>query len=207
MKALACSLALALLLVAPAAEAQPQPKDEPPTPIPGFAEPDRSYTFEEPARYPSAGWVLTQLLPSPELAFGEDASGASRTAFGMRWQLTPVLWSWGVNRRVSRWRFFVVDPLARVSGSIAFEQHFEYIGGFADRLLARPAVKATFPLWQRGEYLSFSLGTSVYRYDARAHVAHDVGLYTLFGTLGLVATVAPGHDALRTIATLRIRYF
>lgn len=204
---LAAAATVALVLAASPAAAQPQPANEPPTPAPTFVPPERGYTYLEARPYPSAGWVLLQLIPSPELAFGKNAEGESKTAFGLRWQLTPVLWSWGVNRRVSGWRFFVVDPLARVSGSIALEQHFEYIAGHVDRILVRPGVKATFPLWQRGEYLSFSIGTSVYAYDDRPRLAHDVGVYVFSGTIGLVGTIAPVHEALTTIATLRIRNF
>src|SRR5262245_49472320 len=45
-------------------------------------------------------WLATQLLPSPELAFTNE--GGPR--FGMRWQLTPLLYSFGVDRRVSPFR-------------------------------------------------------------------------------------------------------
>ncbi len=207
MKPLATAIALALLLVTPAAAAQPQPADEPPTAQPSFAPPERGYTYAQVRPYPSAPWLLLQLVPSPELAIGKNPVGETKTQLGFRWQFTPVLWSWGVNRRVSGWRFFVVDPLARVSGSLALEQHFEYITGHVDRVLVRPGLSATFPLWQRGEYLAFSIGTSVYAYDDRMRLAHMAGVYVFSGTLGLVATVAPAHDALSTIATLRIRNF
>lgn len=207
MKPIAAVVLLGAVLAASSARAQPQPPGEPTTPPPDLAPPERSYRFAEPHPYPTLGWGLVQLLPSPELAIGDDETGQTRAVVGLRWQLTPVLWSWGVHRRLSGWRFFIVDPLARMSGSIAFEQHFEYIGGHVDRPLARPAVKATFPLLHRGEYLAFSIGTSVYQYDDRARVAYDAGIYALFGTIGAVATIAPDHRALTTIATLRIRYF
>ena len=62
------------------------------------------------------------------------------------------------------------------------------------------------PLLEKGERLSVSFGTSVY--DANGlRVAYDVGAYILNGFLGLQLTVAPSHDALATIATLRLRYF
>lgn len=207
MRPLATATALALVLTAGVAGAQPQPPNEPATPAPSFVPPERAYTYAQARPYPSAAWIVLQFVPSPELAFGDNGSGETKTAFGLRWQLTPALWSWGVNRRVSGWRFFVVDPIARVSGSIALEQHIEYITGFVDRTLLRPAVKATFPLLSRGEYLAFSIGTSVYSYDDRARLAHDVGIYVFSGTLGLVATIAPAHEALTSIATFRIRNF
>ncbi|HEY8079897.1 MAG TPA: hypothetical protein VIF62_37455, partial [Labilithrix sp.] len=120
---------------------------------------------------------------------------------------TPVLWSWGVNRRVTRWRWFVVDPLARNAGSIELNGSLEYLWGDVNRFLVRPGVRATFPLVQRGEYLSMSIGTSTYQYDDTFRVAYDAGLHILYGILGAQVTVAPGHAPLRTIGTVTIRYF
>jgi len=202
------ALAVSSVVLGPriAQAAEPGRPSSPPPPSPSFTPPSAEHTYSSPRPYVTFSWFVTQLVPSPELAFGTD-KGESKTAFGLRWQVTPVLWSWGLSPRVDRFRYLVVDPLARMSGSLALELHFEYLGGHVDRVLARPGVKATFPLVSRGEYLAFSLGTSVYSYDDRAHVAHDVGVYTLFGVLGAVATIAPGHDALTTIATLRLRYF
>jgi hypothetical protein len=159
-------------------------------------------------------WLAFQLLPSPQLAVGRqrriDAAGSvddsPKTAFGLRWQLTPVLWSFGVHRSQPRWRWFVVDPLARQSGSLELSASFEYIGGHVDRVLARPALRVYLPVAQRGENLSVSLGTSVYDYDG-LRVAYEVGAYVLSGTLGLQVAVAPTHDPLAAIATIRVRYF
>lgn len=178
-------------------------------------QPDLGYTYQSPSYYPTWPWLAMQLLPSPEVAFGtfktygENAT-ASRdleTAFGLRWQVTPFVWSWGMHRKVNPFRWFVVDPIARNSGSIEINTSFEYIWGHVDRLLVRPGVRANFPLLQRGEYLSMAIGTSIYRYDSTTRVAYDAGIYTLFGTVGITVTVAPTHAPLATIATFRIRYF
>lgn len=180
-----------------------------------LAQPDRSYSYTQPQVYPSFAWLGVQLLPSPEVAIGRvhtirpDGARAVDTeaAFGLRWQLSPIVWSWGTNRRVSRWRWLVVDPLARHSGSIEVSGTFEYIFGHVDRLIVRPGVRAYFPLAQRGEYLSASIGTSTYAYDGRMRVAYDVGAYVLFGLFGVQATIAPDHGPLSAIGTFRIRYF
>lgn len=178
--------------------------------------PDRSYSYAEPVVYPSLAWLGTQLLPSPEVAVGRvrpeagapgSGDAETKTAFGLRWQLSPVVWSWGTNRRVSRWRWFVVDPLARHSGSLEVSGTFEYLMGHVDRLIVRPGVRAYFPLAQRGEYLSVSMGTSTYAYDEKMRVAYDVGAYVLYGLFGLQATIAPDHGPLSAIGTFRIRYF
>jgi hypothetical protein len=177
--------------------------------------PDESYTYQNPQYYPTAVWVLTQLVPSPEVGIGRirkfdvagNESAETRTTFGLRWQLTPLLWSWGTNRHLDRWRFFVVDPLARSAGSIGFDTKIEYFFGDINRFLVRPGVHATFPLAHRGEYLSASIGTSIYQYDDTMRVSYDAGAYILYGILGLEMSYAPTHAPLRYVATVRIRYF
>ena len=198
----------AALFFAPGSALADTTTTEEPTKPPRLDAPETTYRYQQPYPYITGAWILTQLVPSPQVAIGEDAAtNETKTAFGLRWQLTPVLWSWGVHRRLSGWRFFVVDPLARMSGSLALEATFEWIGGHVDNLLARPGVKATFPLLHRGEYLAFSLGTSVYTYDSNQFVAHDVGLYTLWGMFGVNGTYAPEHKIMSTLLTLRLRYF
>ena len=176
---------------------------------------DAAYEYRRPTPYPTLPWIVTQLIPSPAVAIGSvhrtGTDGVqqdnTQVAFGMRWEVTPVLWSWGVNRHASRWRFFVVDPLARNSGSLELNGTVEYFFGHVDRFLVRPGVRATFPILQRGEYLSASIGTSTYAYNNVEHVAYDFGVNALFGILGLQFSYAPAHAPLSYIGTFRIRYF
>jgi hypothetical protein len=220
------ALPAALVLVASTAKAdgdadldrKPGPDRLNPYPAPQpkiIPQPERAYSYQQPVLRPTLLWMGAQLIPSPELAFGQlhqpgplgSSEERSKTAFGLRWQLTPLLWSWGVNRHASRWRYFVVDPLARHSGSLELSGTFEYIFGFVERFLVRPGVRAYFPIAQRGEYLSVSVGTSTYAYDDRMRVAYDFGVYSLAGIFGLQATVAPYHGPLTMIGTFRIKYF
>jgi hypothetical protein len=60
---------------------------------------------------PTLPWLIPQLIPSPELGFGALKGASNDAHFGMRWQLTPVLYSFGMYRKLSPWRFFVVEPL------------------------------------------------------------------------------------------------
>ncbi len=176
--------------------------------------PDTRLTHHRPEIHPTFAWAALQLLPSPELAIGRQrhiepsgaTDGSPKTAFGLRWQVTPLLWSFGVHRAQSRWRSFIVDPIARQSGSLELSASFEYIGAHVDRLITRPGLRVYLPVAQRGEYLSVSFGTSVYDYDG-LRVAYDVGAYILAGMLGLQVTLAPTHDPLAAIATIRLRYF
>jgi hypothetical protein len=211
---LATSLAITLASAAMPAAADPLVPYPPPSPR--VAPPaEKAFTYAHPQVYPSFAWMALQLLPSPEVAVGQvretSTSGASelttKTAFGLRWQLTPILWSFGANRHVSRWRFLVVDPLARHSGSIEVPLNLEYVFGHVDRMIVRPGVRAYFPLVERGEYLSASIGTSTYAYDEKMRVAYDAGIYFLYGIFGLQATIAPDNGPLSAIGTFRIRYF
>ncbi|MBX3189836.1 MAG: hypothetical protein KF819_22615 [Labilithrix sp.] len=212
----ASAFALALARPALADDEEPPPYAPHPPPSPRVVPPpDATFVYADPQPYPSLAWLALQFLPSPEVGFGGvkridplgQAQHETLATFGLRWQLTPALWSWGTNRRISRWRFFVVDPLARHAGSIELHGTLEYLWGHVDRMLVRPGVRAYFPLLHRGEYLSASIGTSTYQYENTARVAYDVGAYVLFGLFGVNVTVAPAHDPLTTIATFRIRYF
>lgn len=183
----------------------------------------------QPNNRPTLAWLLTQLIPSPGMWIGEshafDAgrydgelqpgqtprgilqhSGAPRMS--LSWQVTPLLYSFGVNRRISPWRFLVVDPFARNSGSI--ELHFspEWIpSGPETHLFYRTGVRATLPLHQHGEYVALMLGTSYTRNEGRGGVVYEGGLSLLFGTIGLVFSHSPSFPELRYGVRLNLRYF
>jgi hypothetical protein len=172
--------------------------------------PARAATADEPATepgvHPTLLWAATQLLPSPGYAYGQGSSH-----FDVRWQLTPLLYSWGMNRRLSPWRLFVVEPYTRQSGSIELFVSPEYVtaagSDFADGMLLRTGVRSYFPLVEHGEYLSCSLGASHYLIDGHSGAAVEAGAYVLFGTVGLQLTYSPSRLPTAWIATFRIRYF
>lgn len=189
----------------------------PPKPIDVHAAPppDQSFQWRSPVIIPSIQWVFLQTLPSPEIVVGRSrtiaadgtSSGGPSTSWGLKWQLTPFLWSWGTHRKQNPFRLLVVDPLARVSGSIELSTSIEYLGGEVNRPLVRPALRTYLPILQRGENLAISLGTSIYRYDAALRVAGEVGAYVLNGFLGVNVVFAPTHAPLTSIITFNIRYF
>jgi hypothetical protein len=170
---------------------------------PAHAEP-RHVT--EPDVHPTPLWLAMQLLPSPETAFGD---GSAR--FGLRRQITPLLYSFGINRRLSPWRFFVVEPFVRQSGSIEAFFSPEYIalgGDFWNRVLFRSGVRSYFPIVAKGEYLSVSVAASyVGIHDGPSGAAIEGGIYALFGVVGAQLTYSPSFRAAEWIATLRVRYF
>jgi hypothetical protein len=152
-------------------------------------------------------WLATQLLPSPEVAYGQDVAH-----FGLRWQATPLLFSWGIHRGLSPWRFFVAEPYVRQSGSVELFVTPEYVALGPTPLegwILRTGVRSYFPLVEHGEYLSVSVGVSSFDLGGHWGAAYEAGVYALFGIVGVQVTVAPTPSAapIATIATLRIRYF
>jgi hypothetical protein len=153
---------------------------------------------------PVAGllWATAQLVPSPLLVVDKDVVQS-----GLRWQLTPLLYSFGIAARP--WRTFIVSPIARLSGSVELFVAPEWTccaGGDRDGLLARAGLRAHFPLIEHGESLAWSLGVSHWRHR-EGGVSFDLGLYTLFGALGLVATVSPELRGRTYSLALNVRYF
>ncbi|WP_437734249.1 hypothetical protein [Sorangium sp. So ce1335] len=158
-------------------------------------------------------WLLLQLVPSPELWIGP-----SGTRFGLRWQVTPLLYSFGINRKLSPWRAFVVEPLTRHAGSIELFGSPGYVAGSGaapEGWTLRGGVRAYFPLLDHGETLSCSLGgsalyarahTQAHTYD-RLAASYEAGIYTLFGGLGAQVTVTPTAALRSTTITLSLRYF
>lgn len=166
---------------------------------------------KQPMYQPTVGWLLAQLIPSPEIAGGSQGA-----AWGLKWQLTPVSYSWGVYRKISPWRFGVVDPTARQSGSVElfvapeymfFPTHKDSPSWKGDELFARYGGRAYFPLWEHGENLSTSLGASVYDFGGAWAMSYEAGLYGLGGLAGVQVNVSPTSGPLRVVSTLVLRFF
>lgn len=149
-------------------------------------------------------WAFLQLVPSPGFTVGD--SGAHGT---MTWQFTPLLYSWAMDRRLVPFRFFVVEPIVRQSGSVELFLSPEYVGrgAFEDSWGFRAGARAYFPITERGDGLSWSLGLSAFHFADETTPSLDAGIYTLFGGLGLVASLAPWATDARAGLSLRIRYF
>ena len=159
----------------------------------------------EPAIRPTPLWLVAQLAPSPEIAYGESVA-----RLGLRWQLTPLLYSFGTNRRLSPWRIGVVEPLVRQSGSVELFLSPEYLvrgPTFWDGWLWRAGLRTYLPIVERGDYLSVSFGASCYEFAGRAGASYEIGAYVLFGIVGAQITFSPRSGPAQTIATLRLRYF
>lgn len=153
---------------------------------------------------PTLVWAATQLLPSVGIAAGDG--GAS---FDLRWQVTPVSYSFGVNHRVSPWRFLVVDPFARYAGSVELYVQPDLLFANGTEASLRPGLRAYVPLRERGESLSASLGIADQRIGGDNALAVEAGMYIAFGVVGVQASYAPvpSRSPATVILTLSLRYF
>jgi hypothetical protein len=168
---------------------------------------DAAYAPQPPPTWP---WIVTQLVPSPEIV---HASAFDATSLGLRWQLTPLLVSYGAQPGVSRFRFFVVEPIVRHSGSTELFVAPEWLhdpGDGAHRLGGRLGIRSYFPIAENGDTLSWSVGAS-YAHFGRASSEHgaafEAGVYTAFGVLGLQLSYAPQLLGGTTFVTFSLRYF
>jgi hypothetical protein len=152
-------------------------------------------------------WAATQLIPSPLVVVGERHVGG-----GLRWQLTPLLYSFGIAARP--FRSLYVSPIARHSGSIELHASPEWSCCAADSRsswLLRVGPRLYLPLLEHGEVLSWSIGSSYLRSFGKqagaAPLAFDLGIYSLFGVLGVTMTVSPWLARREVIVALNVRYF
>ncbi len=158
-----------------------------------------------PGQHPTLLWTALQLVPSPEMM----VSGPSVYA-GMRWQVTPLLYSFGINRKLSPWRSLVAEPVVRHAGSMELFISPEYLakaGTFAEHWLFRGGVRSYAPLMSKGEYLSVSLGASLLHFDHRLGAALSAGIYTFYGFVGAEITYCPTPALRSTTLTLSFRVF
>ncbi len=159
-----------------------------------------------PGPVPTVPWVGAQLVPSPEFV-SDPRHGA---LFGMRWQLTPLLYSFGIYRTLSPWRAFVVEPIVRQSGSTELYFSPEYFGvsGSVDqRFGARTGLRTYLPVVERGDDLSLSFGASWLHWQGRDSVGYEAGAHVLFGFVGAIVTFEPLPHAARWTFTLQLRIF
>lgn len=159
----------------------------------------------EPDIHPTLIWTALQLIPSPQWVTLDDG-----LRFGMRWQVTPLLYSFGINKKLSPWRYLIAEPLVRQSGSIELFFSPEYLkleDKFKDRWLFRGGARIYIPLWQRGEYMSASLAASYYNFKGMNGVSYEGGIYLFAGILGIQTTYSPSFTNSEWIFTIRLRYF
>ena len=136
-------------------------------------------------------WVAAQAVPSPEWSFSREF----RSQFGLGWQITPLLHSFGINRRLSPWRVLVAEPIVRHNGSIEIFVQPTWLSSPPpplSRWIARAGLRCYVPLAGYGEDLSGSVAISYARQGPQASATYEAGLYMFFGILGLQVSHSPG---------------
>ena len=147
-------------------------------------------------------WSAIQVLPSYSWT-----SFPQGTHFAFEWEAMPVMYSFGINRLASPWKFFVTTPVARYTGSIEAvisgqvfttkpgTSHFGYSGQLLGHI----------PLIERGEYLSATVGAARYHTNGQYHTFIVGGLGTFFGILHGTVKYAPTTRLWMT--SLDLRFF
>lgn len=123
-------------------------------------------------------WIDWQLVPNFTVT-----STPPQAPFGFEWEATPLLYSFGISRLVSPWYSFIVEPVARFTGSIEVVvtgQFYPYkLGtshfGHSAQLLGH------IPLIERGEHLALNIGLAKYRIGTEYPLFKVVDISTLFG--------------------------
>lgn len=147
-------------------------------------------------------WSVMQLVPSPLIVADPHAFGA-----GLRWQVTPLVLSFGVEERPVRW--FIVEPVARHSGGLEIYVSPEWTRcaeSSDSGWLARIGARVYLPVAGRGESAAASLGASYVYENGRHHAAGELGVWTLSSMVGFTATLAPTMERRALIFVLNLRY-
>ncbi|HMS65014.1 MAG TPA: hypothetical protein PKD83_07145 [Ignavibacteria bacterium] len=113
----------------------------------------------------------------------------------MQWSVTPFNYSFNVNKLISHYSFFKVNPVRRLSGSAEIfvqptwvTSNFEYSD--LNRFFLSTGLRVYIPAIESGEYLAFSVGGK-YRIRKNKNGASEntygveLSSYTFFGILSL----------------------
>jgi hypothetical protein len=150
---------------------------------------------------PTPEWLAFQLVPSVELLAGDPGAGV-----GLRWQLTPLAYSFAAHRGLSSWRVFVVEPNLRYGGSVeGYLAPGAFFGPTSGTTL-RVGARAYIPLLERGEALSLSVAASYRHLVDQSALLVEVGLHAVYGIVGLTVGVAvPEQPLWLSVALMRRR--
>ena len=136
----------------------------------------------------NSSWLMYQAVPG--ISWTSHPGG---TNFALEWEAAPVLYSFGMTKLVSPWKFFFVRPPARFTGSLEFvvagEVYTSRLNdshvGFSTTLLGH------VPLVEYGEYLALNLGAARHWFSDTPHDFVVVGLSTVFGFVEYNIRYAP----------------
>lgn len=158
----------------------------------------------ESPRYITPEWALVQLVPSFTWT-----SVKGDVFAGVRWNVAPLLYSWGANRKLTPWRILMAEPYQRHSGSVELHVSPEWNNAeFGNaRWGTRSGVRAYFPVYRHGEHVSCSVGTNYVWFGSEKLIGYEASLYTLFGVFGVQAMYTPQRTSAPITISLNIKYF
>jgi len=136
----------------------------------------KSQPDDEPGRI--GVWLPLQLIPNLTWYSSTPLSG-----FGFEWEATPILYTFGMNKQISPWYSFIIEPTARFTGSIELVfagQLFTTKMG-SSYFAASGHLMGTIPLIERGEHLTLNIGVGAYSVANQTRVFKVAGISTLFG--------------------------
>ena len=131
---------------------------------------------EPPGKFSS--WLSYQAIPGMMVI-----SHPGDIPFAFEWEATPLLYSFGMTRKVSPWHSMFVLPPARFTGSI----ELKVTGQFSTRKTGSSYFGSSaqlighIPLIERGEYLGLNVGVAKYAFAGSSPWFKVLGVSTLFG--------------------------
>lgn len=125
-------------------------------------------------------WFPFQFLPNLSFYSSSPLSG-----FSFEWEFTPLLYTFGMNKQISPWYSFIVEPTARFTGSVELVVAGQIFTTKMGRsyFAASGHLMGTIPLIERGEHLALNLGVGAYRIANKTRMFKVAGISTLFGML------------------------
>jgi hypothetical protein len=139
-------------------------------------------------------WTVLQTIPA--ITFNSDNNdNNTRIITGVRWNVTPVNFSFNANEYVSPVQFFIVNPVRRLGGSVELFVQPEYtLANYNYSNLKRfsftTGTRLFIPLEETGENLAVSIGGKYSLRQTKESSENntsgiELGLYTFFGILGV----------------------
>lgn len=166
----------------------------------GFVTPLRSQQAEPPSRF--SAWLPYQAIPGMMVI-----SHPGDIPFAFEWEATPLLYSFGMTRKISPWHSFFVVPPARFTGSL----ELKVTGQVSTRKTGRSYFGSSaqlighIPLSERGEYLGLNIGVAKYAFAGFSPWFKVVGISTLFGFVEF--NFKHSSDPKMWMGTIELRFF
>lgn len=149
-----------------------------------------------------SSWLPYQAIPSMMVI-----SHPGDIPFAFEWEATPLLYSFGMTRKVSPWHSMFVVPPARFTGSI----ELKVTGQVSTRKTGKSYFGSSaqlighIPLIERGEYLGLNVGVAKYAFAGSSPWFKVLGVTTLFGFVEF--NFKHSSDPAMWMGTIELRFF